>query len=122
MRLASLALIGLVVTTTPVLAKSAPQGTEAKASCSVKLENVAGASGYKMVRHCAKLSERKDGEVLAIARQPVVDGSNIASGAGGVLVSLFALGAVVGGIFAAADSDDRVLPDDDDGGLDPASP
>lgn len=120
MRLASLALIGLVMANTPVLAKTAPQSVAEKPTCSVKLENAPGAAGYKMVRNCAKPAATKPAEKLAIARQPVVDGSNGGGEASTLLLPVVFLSAFVGGLVIAFGDGGSGLPDD--GGIDPASP
>jgi len=123
MRLASLAVIGLVLATSPVSAKPASQAADPRPACVAKLQSVAGSSGYRMVRSCAKSGAQNGDKSLAVARKPVVNGSDFAdAGASSVVVSLFALGALVGGIWLASDDSNRTLPDGGDGGLDPASP
>jgi hypothetical protein len=105
--------------TTPVVAKPAPQSAGAKATCSVKLENAPGAAGYKMVRNCAKPAGAKSAGNLAIARQPVAEGSNFRGDSSTVLLPLVFVSAFVGGLIIAFGDGEG---EGDGGGIDPASP
>ncbi len=116
MRLASLALASLALASTAAAGSTAVAGStaasakSAKATCAASLQKIASSNGYKIVRKC--------GSGLAIAQQPIADGLGQSEGAGGdgVILSLFAVGAIgAAGIYAASSNDD-------DGGLTPVSP
>lgn len=122
MRLASLAIASLVLASTATAGSTAVAGStaasakSAKATCAASLQKVTSSNGYKIVRKC--------GSDLAIGQQPIVDGLGQSEGAdaGGVILSLFAVGAIGAGIYVVSSDGDTVLPDDDDGGLNPVSP
>lgn len=112
MRLASLALIGLVASTAPVHAASAAPAKGADIACVASVKGVEGSSGFKVVRECGKASASKKSVALQVARQPVKDGSNAAGEGGGVTVitSLLAFSAIVGVFVLGSDEEEKDLP------------
>jgi len=80
MRLASLAIASLLLTSTPVLAQSAAAVRSAEPACVARLVKTSGAAEYKVIRQCAKAT--KVPASVRVAQQPVTDGSNQSGGIG----------------------------------------
>ncbi|WP_156318273.1 hypothetical protein [Porphyrobacter sp. AAP60] len=106
MRLASVALVGLVLSTTPAFASPADSARTSEAKCVSSLEKAKGASGYKVVRECPKAKVVNQSGAVAMARQPVEGESSLSSDGTSVILSLFAAAAIFGGIYVAVDSAD----------------
>lgn len=107
MRLATLAIAGLVLSSTAALGSTATASkAEKPEACSASLMKANGAAGYKLVRQCAQPAS------VAVARQPVVNGlgQSEEGGADTVILSLLAAAAVGGGLFVALDGDDDFVP------------
>lgn len=113
MRLASLAVIGLIMASTPAHA-GAPS---AKAACVASLEKAEGSSGFEVVRTCDKAVLSKAVAAKGMARQPIGVASNLAQSGDSddsdastgsvILTSLLAASAFIGGLVIAFDSNDR---------------
>ena len=108
MRLATLALASLILTSTPVLAQSATSPLSANATCAARLLKTGGAAEYKMVRQCEKARAPKAPASMVVARKPVIDGSNQAEGGGALtyIIGGFLAVAVGLGIYVAVDNGD----------------
>ena len=122
MRFAPLALAAFVLTTAPVHAGATPASGAKGPACVAGLAKASSGEGYRVVRKCGNSASSKKPTSIQVAREPVNDGSNFKSGSS-IILSLFSVAAITGGIILATDGRDRVLPDDTGGGgVDPASP
>lgn len=101
MRVAILALAGLALATGPVLAQQGASPAARPATCAASLQSTQNGAGYQLVRDCGKSPA---GKGFALPRGTVDDGMAISEdGVGTVVISLFAVGAIVGGVVLATD-------------------
>jgi hypothetical protein len=108
MRLASLAVIGLIMTSTPAYAGTSSSERAAKAACVTSLAKAKGSSGFEVVQKCAKGAPAKLAASSAAA-QPMGGERDAAASEGGlsgtsVVVGLLGLTAFVFGVLEAVDS------------------
>lgn len=120
MRLASLAVIGLIMTTTPAYAGAPSTAVPAKAACATSLERAEGSSGFQVMRKCDPKAVSKTAVSSGMARQPVGAASNFAqsddsddeevSGVGVVALSLLAAGAFTYGLVKLFQDENGDMP------------
>lgn len=107
MRLASLAVIGLIMTSTPAYAGASSSEQAAKSACVTSLAKAKDSSGFEVVQKCAKGTPSKLVASRAVA-QPMGQEREAAASEGGVgstgfVVGLLALTAFVFGVVEAVD-------------------
>lgn len=109
MRLASLAVVGLIMTSTPAYAGASSSEQASKAACVTSLAKSKGSAGFEVVKKCAKGAPSKLVASRAAAQPMSQEGGAAASAAGGVgttgiVVGLLALTAFVFGVSEATDN------------------
>ena len=112
MRSVLITIVSLAVAAAPANASSVTPNAPG-AGCVASLERGKAGAGFDVVRSCTKSSARSAG-ALAIARQPVKNGSSLQDGddnegvgSAGIVVGLLAAVALVFGIVSASSSPDR---------------
>lgn len=109
MRLASLAVIGLIVTSTPANAGTSSTEQSAKAACVTSLAKAKGSAGFEVVQKCAKRAPTRLAASRAAAQPVGQEGGAAASvggapgGPGGVVFGLFGLAALAFGVLEVTD-------------------
>lgn len=106
MRSVSIAVLGFALAFAPVNASIAAPANPADPSCAVSVAKAQGSSGFQLEQKCAKPAvASKTGSNLAIARAPIVNGSELGGENAGstIIISLLAFGAFVGGLIVLFD-------------------
>jgi hypothetical protein len=99
MRIIPAGLVGVALSLAPMSASHAAPAKPLEDSCAMSLARADGSSGFQLERQCSKQPVTKGtASNVSLARAPVNGGSQIAGDGNGVVMSLLAISAIVGGI------------------------